>query len=257
MTASLSTPPEFEQLVKQAVAAVDAQPVRPPERRSAPRVPCSMPVQVRRNDAPTGAVACDLSAGGMAIELRGSVLLGEVLALRFAPPGADFEVECAGLVRSVLGGDAPRVGVEFHNLCPDLRRSLAGWVREQLTVAGSEARAAWAGRSDLGVATSVERSGMVLRWPVPFPSLWPAVARVLASGTTFFVPTRETDVQEGDRILVEVVPPDTHAVLQLQAEVTWVAEGGLGLRHAGLTLADRGVLASITAHFVREGARYR
>lgn len=255
MAAPISPPSPLHELVQQAVDAVDAQPVRAPERRSAPRVPCSMAVQVVHDGAALGAIARDLSPGGMAIEMNSPVQLGEILEVRFQP-NDQLDIACVGLVRSVQVDSCVRVGVEFHNLLPKDRWALATHVRDNLHGESGEARERWADRSDVGEATRVE-VGYVLRWSVPFTSLWADVVQAVSAGTTFFMPIRESGAREGDRVIVEVVPPESHAVLQMQAEVTWVGADGLGLRHAGLTVSDRTFLASITAHFVREAARHR
>jgi len=214
-----------------------------------------MPVDVVHDGSGFGAVARDVSAGGMAIEMNRPVQLGEILGIR-CMPGPDVEIDCVGLVRSVRGDGPVRVGVEFHNLQPKQRWALATWIRDRLQAAPGEARERWADRGDVGEASFIE-VGSVLRWAVPFTSMWPDVVQALGRSTTFFVPTQAADVREGDRVIVEVVPPESHAVLQVQAEVTWVGDGGIGLRHAGLTPADRAFLAGMTSHFVREAARYR
>ena len=258
MAASSSSHGSLHEVMQRAVAAVDAQPVRAPERRATPRVPCGIPVGVRLHGDQVGAIARDLSSGGMSMDLRGGVELGEILVLEFEPPAAGFTVSCVGLVRSVRPVDGgARVGIEFHNLAPAARRELAGWVRARLSGPANDARSHWEGRGDMGEAAPVAPGPQILRWHIPFAGLWPAIANLLSASTTFFVPTSTTEAREGDRVILEIVPPDTHTVVQLQAEVTWVAEDGLGVRHAGLTHADRAILASITAHFLREEARYR
>jgi len=214
-----------------------------------------MAVDVVHDGEPIGAIARDVSAGGMAIEMNRRIQLGEILEVSFRA-SADVHIACVGLVRSVRGESMSRVGIEFHNLAPKDRWALAAWVRERLRGHAGEARERWAARADVGEAVAVE-VGSVLRWRVPFASMWPEIAKALGTSANFFAPAEPGDLREGDRVIVEVVPPESHAVLQLQAEVTWVGDDGVALRHAGLTAADRAFLASITAHFVREAARHR
>jgi hypothetical protein len=212
-----------------------------------------------RDGAVFGGVGRDVSPGGIAVDVRGPVELGEALSVEFDTPDGDVAVRCTGLVRSLrtMSKDATRIGFEFHNLEPKTRRRLADWVRTRLSGPPVPAEDRWAGLSDIGEASRVSDGLAVYRWTVPFTSLWPEVVRVLAESTAFFVPFSDPEAREGEHVYVEIVPPESHAVLKLQAEVTWVARDGLGLRHVGLTTGDRAFLAGITAHFVRETAKYR
>jgi len=95
-------------------------------------------------------------------------------------------------------------------------------------------------------------------------SLFKQVAKHLLAQDGVFVPYAGTELAEGDRIYLEVLPPSSHCVLRLLAEVVWVqspAEGGfehgIGLRIAGLSPMDRYVLKSVLKYFKHEAERYR
>lgn len=240
------------------------------ELRAAPRVACRIPVTVAFEGSTMMSTMMDISASGAAVGLKMDVELGQVVQLTFAMPHqAEDEISCAGLIRSVRDVKGEQIcGLEFHNLKPNKRRSIAGWVKKELNPEpGDIARNHWSGPVHSGEAYLVpesEKSRPTLRWAPGMASLFKQVAKHLLEQDGVFVPYAGSELAEGDRIYLEVLPPSSHCVLRLLGEVVWVqspAEGGfehgIGLRIAGLSPMDRYVLKSILKYFKHEAERYR
>ena len=252
-----------------ALAAVPSATQDPRELRAAPRVPCSVPVMVERNGARLGTRFNDMSATGAAVYLDAAVDLGEVLGLEFTLPGTEDAVRCSGLVRSMRWSDGrPVAGVEFHHLPPARRKDVARWVRQELNPEpGDIARNHWSGDVHSGeafVVPDAERSRRILRWSPGLASLFTQVARHLGAQDRVFVPYIGRELEEGDRLFLEVVPPSSHCIFRALAEVVWVQREesgtwgkGVGLRLAGMTPMDRHLLGSMLAWFRHEEERYR
>jgi Tfp pilus assembly protein PilZ len=103
-----------------------------------------------------------------------------------------------------------------------------------------------------------------LRWTPGLATLFSQVAQVISDRETVFVPTLESALAEGDQLYLEVVPPLSHAVFRMLAEVVWVERGGVqadldgvGLRLGGLSAMDRHLLDAIQGFYKAEGERYR
>lgn len=240
------------------------------ELRAAPRVACRIPVTVDLDGTKAMTVMKDISSSGAAVGLPMEVELGQVVRLDFAMPHLrDDPISCAGLVRSVRDVKGDQIcGLEFHNLDPAKRRAIASWVRKELNPEpGDIARNHWSGPVHSGEAYMVpasEKERPSLRWSPGMASLFKQVAKHLLAQDGVFVPYAGTELAEGDRIYLEVLPPSSHCVLRLLAEVVWVqspAEGGfehgIGLRIAGLSPMDRYVLKSVLKYFKHEAERYR
>ena len=255
--------------LSQALAAVpDLKTGR--ELRAAPRVACRIPVTVDLDGVRAMSVMRDISSSGAAVGLPMEVELGQVVQLKFAMPHErDIEIVCSGLVRSVRDIKGDQIcGLEFHKLDPAMRRSVADWVRTELNPEpGGVARNHWNSPVHAGEAYLVpegETSRPAIRWAPGMATLFKQVAKHLLAQDGVFVPYAGTDLAEGDRIYLEVLPPSSHCVLRLLAEVVWVqtpAEGsfehGIGLRIAGLSPMDRYVLKSMLKYFKHEAERYK
>jgi hypothetical protein len=240
------------------------------EKRSAPRVGCSISLGVELEGERIASTMHDLSATGAAIMFSAPVALGHVVNLRFALPTApDDEIRCAGLVRSVrMHRGSALAGVEFHHLDAARRRAIAAWVRDEIAPEpGDIARNHWRGEihaSEAFVVPASERARMALRWQPGMASLFRQVAQHLAEQDRVFVPYIGKDLSEGDRIYLEVVPPACHYVFRVLAEVVWVQrepngawDKGVGLRLAGLTPMDRHMLEAQLRYFRDEKDRFR
>lgn len=240
------------------------------ELRTAPRVACRIDVELSLDGVFASSTLKDISSSGAAADVPMEVELGQVIQLTFTMPHEHSdEIKCAGLVRSVREvGDERICGLEFHNLDPVRRRSIATWVRHELNPEpGDIARNHWSGPVHSGEAYLVpasEKSRPALRWSPGMASLFKQVAKHLLEQDGVFVPYAGSDLAEGDRIYLEVVPPSSHCVLRLLAEVVWVQipadgslEHGLGLRTAGLSPMDRHVVKAILKFFKHEADRYR
>ena len=240
------------------------------ELRVAPRISCQLPVKAFLNGEEHASDICDISASGVAMFLAAQIELGEVFRLSFALPGdEEVEVACAGLVRSCRTvGEESLIGMELHNLGPGARASIASFVHLALENAVlGEQRQRWGSASDLGTAVLLEGSEDergVLRWTPGLATLFSQVAQVISDRETVFVPTLESDLAEGEQLYLEVVPPLSHAVFRMLAEVVWVERGGVqadldgvGLRLGGLSAMDRHLLEAIQGFYKAEGERYR
>ncbi len=240
------------------------------ELRTAPRVACRIAVELSLDGVTATSVLEDISSSGAAAAVPMEVELGQVVQLTFAMPHQqEDQITCAGLVRSVriVGGESV-CGLEFHNLDPGRRRSIANWIRQELNPGpGDISRNHWSGPVHSGEAYVVpqnEKSRPALRWAPGMASLFKQVAKHLLQQDGVFVPYTGSELVEGDRIYLEVIPPSSHCVLRLLAEVVWVqtpAEGGfkhgIGLRTAGLSPMDRHIVKAILKFFKNEADRYR
>jgi len=240
------------------------------ELRVAPRIACQIPVTASLNGDDYATSISDISASGVAMFLAAEVELGEVFRLSFVLPDEDgSEVDCAGLVRSCRAvGEESLIGMELHNLIDGARSSIASFVHLALESAVlGEKRPRWGGTADLGTASLLEGSTderPVLRWTPGLPTLFAQVAKAIAERETVFVPTLDSSLSEGDRLYLEVVPPLSHAVFRMLAEVVWVERGGFqaepdgaGLRLGGLSEMDRHLLTAIQAFYTAADERYR
>ena len=240
------------------------------EKRSAPRVACTIPTRIELEGQRSTSTIHDLSATGAALVLDGAVELGQVMTLQFAlPRDSSGDIRCAGLVRSVRRADGSHVcGVEFHNLDSSLRRTVAEWVRDELTPApGDIARNHWRGEvhaSEAFLVPDIDEPRKVLRWQPGMAELFKQVAQHLVEQDRVFVPYIGSDLSEGDRIDLEVVAPTCHFVFRVLAEVVWVQRTpsgawgkGVGLRLAGMTPLDRHTLKAQLQYFKIEADRFR
>ncbi len=240
------------------------------EKRAAPRVGWSIDVELDLEGRVFASVLRDLSATGAAVIVEGDVELGQVMQVRFSLPSEPEEViSCAGLIRSVrLGQDKHLCGIEFHHLDSQRRKSIANWVREEVAPApGNIARNHWRGEvhsSEAFFVPSEEKEQRALRWQLGIAAIFKQVAQHLIEQDRVFVPYIGTDLSEGERVYLEVVPPTSHFVFRVLAEVVWVqrtANGhwdkGVGLRLAGLTPMDRHTLKAQLRWFRQESERYR
>jgi len=261
------------------------------EHRVAPRVSCTLPLTVVAGGEELASEIRDISSGGVAVGLAREVALGEVYFLTFALPGEpEAPIRCAGLVRSFRSdGTSSLVGLEFHKLESEDRRRIADFVHR--VRAGSEPAALrphWGGTADLDGATLFPAGGEgrpVLRWAPGLASLFDEVADHIGSHETIFIPGDHADLSEGDQLFLEVVPPSSHAVFRMLAEVVWVEDmagsvadvrivqdedngggsddeqtvpgGGFGLKLGGLTAMDRYLLRAIRGYLKAEAERYR
>ena len=252
-----------------ALAAVSSIPSGR-ELRAAPRVGCRIPVTVTLDGASQSTVLRDLSASGSAAVLAGPIELGQVVSLRFAlAPQRDSAVTCSGLVRSVRpDAEGAVCGLEFHGLLPADRKAIAAWVRAEMSPEpGDIARNHWSGAahtSESQLITEADPARPVLRWAPGMASLFKQVVQHLLAQDRVFVPFARDTLAEGDRVYLEVVPPSSHFVLRLLAEVVWVqgeeqgAWGqGVGLRLAELSPMDRQMCKSVLKWFKHEEERYR
>ena len=235
------------------------------EQRTAPRVTCQLSAELQVDGQTIQTLVRDISATGVAVDYGGAVELGQVFQIDFDLPDDRGEVSCAGLVRGWRPGPAGRlVGLEFHNLAPDSRRSAARYVRWVLSGQDIEqARGHWS-QSEPGAAQVVDPdeagARKTLRWAPGFATVVQEVAAHLASSDQVFVPVAHHGLAEGERLYLELVPPSSHVLIRTLAEVTWVeAEeaGGVGLRLAGMTALDSYLLKSMGNFFEDEADRYR
>jgi hypothetical protein len=232
------------------------------EQRAAPRIPCTIPLAVERHGRRSEVAMSDLSASGCAASLPDAVELGEVVTISFDLPAAPGRIRCAGLVRGWRTVDGQRrVGFEFHNLDPASRRAIAAYVKSQLPTGGAPRRH-WVSVAPAGEAWVVgadERGRTTVRWAPGLVDLFREVASHLLERDTVFVPL-DTAVPEGERVFLEVVPPASHTVVRVLAEVIWQQDDeghGVGLRLAGLSPLDRHTLQSMLKWFKAEAERYR
>ena len=83
------------------------------------------------------------------------------------------------------------------------------------------------------------------------------VAAQLLESDQLFIPVDEHQLSEGERLFVELVPPNCHAVFRTLAEVTWVdgrdGRSGIALRFAGMTDTDRHLLESLRSYVAQQG----
>ncbi len=235
------------------------------ELRTAPRVNCQFQAELKVDGQTIETTVRDVSATGAAVDYGGVVELGQVFHIAFDLPDDRGEVSCAGLVRGWRPGPAGRlVGLEFHNLAPDSRRSVARYVRWVMSGQDIEqARTHWS-QSEPGAAQVVDPSEAggraTLRWAPGFAAVFQEVSAHLADNDQVFVPVAHHGLGEGDRLYLELVPPSSHVVIRTLAEVTWVqddAGSGLGLRLAGMTALDTYLLRSMKGFFEEEADRYR
>lgn len=240
------------------------------EKRAAPRVGCSINAELNLEGRAFASVLHDISATGAAVVIEGDVQLGQVMQVRFSLPSAHEElISCAGLIRSIrLGEDKHVCGIEFHQLDSQRRKAIANWVRGEVAPApGDIARNHWRGEvhsSEAFFVPSEEKERKTLRWQLGIAALYKQVAQHLTEQDRVFVPYIGKDLSEGERIYLEVVPPTSHFVLRVLAEVVWVQrtsnghwDKGVGLRLAGLTPMDRHVLKAQLRWFRQESERYR
>ena len=146
------------------------------ELRTAPRVNCQFQAELKVDGQTIETTVRDVSATGAAVDYGGVVELGQVFHIAFDLPDDRGEVSCAGLVRGWRPGPAGRlVGLEFHNLAPDSRRSVARYVRWVMSGQDIEqARTHWS-QSEPGAAQVVDPSEAggraTLRWAPGFGGL--------------------------------------------------------------------------------------
>lgn len=255
-----------------------AQPSAPPspspspsgggrELRTATRVNCDLAVFLDGETVRGQSRMVDLSTGGTAVVMPKAPTLGEVISIRFALGADGEEVRCAGLVRGWRSqGEKLLVGLEFHQVKPDDRKRIGSYVRERIQ-GGVELpkRERWSASADLGVARAVpadELGKHVLRWAPAIVALWEEVAGHLLARDSIFVPIPTGGYHEGERLYLEVIVPQSHFVLRFQAEISWVQpptapDPGLGLRLAGLTHVDRGLIRAVSEWFRAEAERFR
>ena len=235
------------------------------EQRTVPRVDCQIQADLQVDGQEVETTLRDISATGAAVDYGGKVELGQVFQISFDLPDDRGEVSCAGLVRGWRPGPAGRlVGLEFHNLAPDSRRSVAHYVRWVMSGQDIEqARTHWS-QSEPGSAQLVDPSETggrtTIRWAPGFAAVFEEVAAHLAETDQVFVPILHHGLHEGDRLYLELLPPSSHVVVRTLAEITWVQEaegGGLGLRLAGMTALDTWLLKSMKGFFEEEADRYR
>ncbi len=243
------------------------RPPRPPPSTSSPARAGTAVARVHGEERNTSML--DVSATGCAVAWAAEVELGEVFELSFRLPDADrSDIACVGLVRSFRSVEGGRlVGLEFHNLAAPGRRALAAFVRASLAgEAPSEARVRWSGGPDLGAAQLVsdeEKQRPVLRWAPGFLDLYTEVAQHISETEMIFVPSAGGGLAEGERLFLELIPPSTHAIFRLLAEVVWAAapgsdeEEGVGLRIAGLTAMDRFLIRESVRFMHEDSDRYR
>jgi len=255
-------------------------------------VSCTLPVTVAAGGEELASEIRDISSGGIAVGLAREVALGEVYFLTFALPGEpEAPIRCAGLVRSFrTDGSASLVGLEFHKLEREDRRRIADFVHR--VRAGEEPAALrpyWGGSADLDGATLFSDGGNgrpVLRWAPGLASLFDEVANHIGAHETIFIPGDHDNLAEGDQLFLEVIPPSSHAVFRMLAEVVWVEDhgtasvadiriveggaegddfaddevgprGGFGLKLGGLTAMDRYLLRAIRGYLKAETERYK
>ena len=91
------------------------------------RLPCEV---VREHDFRLiGDLALDLSTRGMLVRARQPVLTGEEVVVAFQGPRSNVWFDAIGTVARVLHGRRPGdggvcLGIEFHDVAPDLERLL-------------------------------------------------------------------------------------------------------------------------------------
>ncbi len=241
------------------------------EKRAAPRISTHIAARVEVDGSVSEGTFADLSAGGASLVIDNpDIELGHVLRLSFALPSEpEHTISCAGLVRSLRPRNGTAVcGIEFHRLEPTDRKSIAGWVRMEVNPGpGDIARNHWRGEvhaSEAFLLPQSEQRRRALRWQPGMISLYKQVAKHLLDQDRVFVPYVGKQIAEGDRLYLEVVPPASHVVIRVLAEVVWVqseANGhwgkGVGLRLAGLTPMDRATLESQLRWFRQEAERFR
>ena len=234
------------------------------ERRFAPRISCDLPVRVRVDDHVVRGRLLDLSASGAGLRLGEAVSLGSVVELDFRLPDLDPQeaIQCVALVRRVIDQESGWVGVEFRNLGQGARRRLAQSVRSLQGPAPSDARRTrWAHEiGDAELMPARANPWPTLLWAPRLPALFTEVARAVGSGGCVFVPTGEVSLVEGDRVLLELVPPFSHACFRVLSEVLWVdppgksAESGVSLVMGSWSELD-GRLLETTLEWIAERAK--
>jgi hypothetical protein len=209
----------------------------------------------------------DLSTGGAAVLLAKAPPLGDVLELSFSlPDDPEHEIPCNGLVRGwrTQGGRIV-VGAEFHHLGPRDRERISDWIADRLAPIADSDRAHWRGFAEVGVARVVdeeERRRPALRWAPGMIALFEEVAAHLESRETIFVPADAAAIALGERIYLEVVPPQGHLLFRLLGEVVWAQRPpgpnpGLGIKLVSLTPFDRAMLKATLRHYRDEMERFR
>ena len=182
------------------------------------------------------------------------------------PDDPDHTISCSGLVRGWrTQGGLLVVGAEFHNLSVADRRRISEWILGRITPPPEADRTHWRGLADVGVARAVdddERARPTIRWAPGMITLFEEVAQHLDARETIFVPADAAAVRLGERLYLEVVPPQGHMLFRLMAEVVWVQappapNPGLGLKLASLTSFDRAMLRTTLKFYRDEGERYR
>jgi len=220
------------------------------EHRTAPRIKTNRTLELQLDSGPADGRLVDLSTTGAAIAHQSNLELGEVVPIRFSleGPSDSHTIACAGLVRGLRKSpDGNVYGLEFHNLSPEDRKTLAShirWVRAGGEIA--EARAHWSGNPDPGsavvVPSSLDPERNLLRWVPGFGNLFEEIATHLLENDNVFVPVSGVELLEGEVLYLEIVPPQSHVMFRSLVEVTWVQTNdspGVGLRLPTLTPFDR------------------
>ena len=102
------------------------------ERRRHDRVPLKIPVDYTSVDAFFTEFSANINEGGMFVEMEEPPGLGTLVQLQFSLPGNGEPVQVEGRVAWTSDGKAespPGVGIEFHNLAPDVTEQINAVVR--------------------------------------------------------------------------------------------------------------------------------
>jgi c-di-GMP-binding flagellar brake protein YcgR len=99
------------------------------ERRSSPRQIVNSPIYVSLGLS-AGGFLCDLSEGGLAIELLGGTLRDQVVRVGFDLPNTGYRIEAIGQI-SWTNESARRAGLEFVEIARGTRRRIGHWISLQ------------------------------------------------------------------------------------------------------------------------------
>lgn len=109
------------------------RPASPSERRRHGRHELKIPVDYSAVDAFFSEFTSNINEGGMFIETDSPSPLDESVALEFRLPGLEEPVRVSGRVAWISDGKAETpagMGIEFHDLPPDVRRTINELVRK-------------------------------------------------------------------------------------------------------------------------------